>query len=115
MTRSLPWLVELVPAMFVEISESLARAKSIKKGDRVRVSTERDSIEAFALVTARIKPFVVNGQSIEQVGMPWHFGYAGAATGDSANVLTSAVEGPDESIPEYKAFLCNLEKGGKRS
>jgi formate dehydrogenase major subunit len=114
MTRSLPWLVELVPNMFVEISQSLAKSKGIRNGDRVRVSTERGSLEAFALVTARIKPFIVEGRSIEQVGMPWHFGYAGMATGDSANILTSAVESPDSSIPEYKAFLCNIEKGGKR-
>jgi formate dehydrogenase-N alpha subunit len=115
MTRSLPWLVELVPNMFVEISVSLAAAKEIRNGDRVRVSTERGAIEAFALVTRRLKPFTVDGKIIEQVGMPWHFGYAGAATGDSANVLTSAVESPVSSIPEYKAFLCNVEKGGKPS
>ena len=111
MTRSLPWLVEMVPDMFVEVSESLARSKGIRNGDKVTVSNERGSITAFALVTARLKPFIVDGRSIEQVGMPWHFGYAGMATGDSANILTSAVESPDASIPEYKAFLCNLEKG----
>ena len=113
MTRSLPWLVELVPDMFVEISKSLAQTKGVKNGDRVRVSTERGSIEAYALVTARLKPFVVDGKPIEQVGMPWHFGYAGMANGDSANVLTPEVISPSSNIPEYKAFLCNLEKGGK--
>jgi formate dehydrogenase major subunit len=115
MTRSLPWLVELVPDMFVELSESLASAKGIKHGDRVRVSTERGSIEGFALVTGRLKPFIIEGQVIEQVGMPWHFGYAGMATGDSANVITPEYISPDSSIPEYKAFLCNVEKGVKQS
>lgn len=115
MTRSLPWLVELVPDMFVELSKSLAKEKGIKNGDRVRVSTERGSIEAYALVTARLKPFLVEGKAVEQVGMPWHFGYAGMATGDSANVLTSGVQSPVSNIPEFKAFLCNIEKGGKRS
>jgi len=113
MTRSLPWLVELVPDMFVEISQSLAREKDIKNGERVRVSTERGSIEAYALVTARIKPFIIDENPVEQVGMPWHFGYAGMATGDSANVLTPEVISPSSNIPEYKAFLCNIEKGGK--
>jgi formate dehydrogenase major subunit len=112
MTRSLPWLVELVPDMFVEISESLANAKGIRNGDRIRVSTERGAIEAFALVTFRIQPLIVDGKLIEQVGMPWHFGYAGLATGDSANVLTSGAQSPSSNIPEYKAFLCNVEKGG---
>ena len=115
MTRNLPWLVELVPDMFVELSESLAKEKKIKNGDRVRVTTERGSIEAFALVSARLKPFIVQGKTIEQIGMPWHFGYAGLAKGDSANVLTAEVLSPVSSIPEYKAFLCNIEKGGKQA
>jgi formate dehydrogenase major subunit len=113
MTRSLPWLVELVPDMFVEISESLANEKEIKNGDRVTVVTERGSIEGYALVTFRMQPFVVDGMSVEQVGMPWHFGYAGLAKGDSANVLTSGAQSPSSSIPEFKAFLCNIFKGGK--
>jgi len=118
MTRSLPWLVELVPDMFVEMSESLAATQGINSGDRVRVFNQRGSIDAYALVTARLKPFLVDGKSIEQVGMPWHFGYAGMATGDTANVLTSEAQSPVSNIPEYKAFLCNIEKvasGGKKS
>lgn len=115
MTRSLPWLVELVPNMFVEISESLAKQKGIKKGDKVKVTTERGSIEAVALVTARLKPFNVNGTPVEQVGMPWHFGYSGLATGDSANLLTPTVGCANTNIPEFKAFLCNIEKGGNKA
>ena len=98
MTRNLPWLVELVPDMFVELSVSLAKEKEIKNGDRVSVSTERGSIEAFALVSSRLKPFIVQGKTIELVGMPWHFGYAGIAKGDSANVLTV---GSPESCLKY--------------
>jgi len=112
MTRSLPWLVELVPDMFVEISETLASQKGIKNGDTVTVTSERGKISARALVTARLKPFHVDGKEIEQVGMPWHFGYAGLATGDSGNVLTPTVGCANTGIPEYKAFLCNIEKGG---
>ena len=115
MTRSLPWLNELVPDMFVEISESLAKQKGIKKGDKVRVTTERGSIEAVALVTSRLRPFSVEGKMIEQIGMPWHFGYAGLSTGDSANMLTPSVGCANTSIPEFKAFLCNLEKGGNKA
>jgi len=115
MTRSLPWLNELVPDMFVEISETMARKKGIKKGDTVRVTTERGSIEAMALITSRLRPFNVEGKLIEQIGMPWHFGYAGLSTGDSANLLTPSVGCVNTSIPEFKAFLCNLEKGGKKA
>ncbi|MBP6942341.1 MAG: formate dehydrogenase-N subunit alpha [Syntrophorhabdaceae bacterium] len=112
MTRNLPWLVELVPDMFVEISKSLASAKNIKNGDRVRITTERGSIEGYALVTSRMQPLIVDGTLVEQVGIPWHFGYAGLATGDSANILTSEAQSPVSGIPEFKAFLCNVEKGG---
>ncbi len=115
MTRSLPWLVELVPDMFVEISETLARQKGVKRGDKVRVTTERGSIEATALVTSRLKPFNVAGKMIEQVGMPWHFGYAGLAKGDSGNMLTASVGCANTNIPEFKAFLCNIEKGGNKA
>ncbi|ALC15873.1 periplasmically oriented, membrane-bound formate dehydrogenase, major subunit [Desulfuromonas soudanensis] len=112
MTRNLPWLVELVPEMFVEISEELAKWKGIANGEMVTISSPRGTIEAKALVTARIKPLRVGGKMIEQVGLPWHFGFNGLATGGSANVLTTAVGCANTSIPEYKAFLCNLEKGG---
>jgi len=115
MTRNLPWLVELVPDMFVEISRHLAEWKGIANGDMVTVSSERGSIEARALVTNRIKPLRAGGRLIEQVGLPWHFGFGGMARGDSANVLTTAVGCANTSIPEFKAFLCNIEKGGNKA
>ncbi len=115
MTRNLPWLVELVPDMFVEISEELAEWKGLKNGDMVTVSSERGKIEARALVTSRIKPLRVQGKMVEQVGLPWHFGFNGLATGGTANMLTTAVGCANTTIPEYKAFLCNIEKGGIKS
>ena len=72
-------------------------------------------IEARALVTSRIKPLRVSGKMVEQVGLPWHFGFNGLATGGSANMLTTAVGDANTTIPEYKAFLCNIEKGGVTS
>lgn len=114
MTRNLPWLVELVPDMFEEMSESLAKLKGIRRGDKVTVTTERGSIEAVALITSRLKPFNVGGQKVEQIGMPWHFGYAGLSTGDSGNMLTPTVGCANTNIPEFKAFLCNIEKGGRK-
>jgi formate dehydrogenase major subunit len=115
MTRNLPWLVELVPDMFVEISEEMAAWKGLQNGDMVTISSARGSIEARALVTSRIKPLRVSGKMVEQVGLPWHFGFNGLATGGSANMLTAAVGCANTSIPEYKAFLCNIEKGGIKS
>jgi formate dehydrogenase major subunit len=113
MTRSLPWLVELVPDMFVEMSESLAEEKGIREGDMVTITSLRGSIEARALVTNRLKPFRIGGKLVEQIALPWHFGFNGLAKGDSANVLTQAIGDPNCYIPEYKAFMCNIKKGGQ--
>ena len=78
-------------------------------------SSHPSSIEARALVTNRIKPLRVGNKMVDQVALPWHFGFNGLATGDSANVLTDAVGDANTFIPEYKAFMCNIEKGGKMS
>jgi formate dehydrogenase major subunit len=116
MSRWLPWLAEAQPEMFVEMSEQLAGEKGIKNGDKVKVSSARGTIEAVAIVTKRFQPFQVNGQTVHQVGMPWHFGWGGGVTapalakGDSANDLTPHVGDGNTTIPEYKAFLVNVEK-----
>jgi formate dehydrogenase major subunit len=110
MTRNSSWLVEQMPEMFVEMSEELAEEKEIKNGDRVVVWNTRGEITAVALVTKRFKPFQMNGTTVHQIGMPWHWGYSGLSTGDSANVLTPSVGDPNTTIPEYKAFLCNIRR-----
>jgi len=114
MTRNLPWQAELVPDLFVEISEELASEKSIKNGDKVAVSSARGKISAYALVTKRLEPLVImdgtTKRKIHQVAIPWCFGYAGIATGDSANLLTPHVGDGNTNIPEYKTFLCNIKK-----
>jgi formate dehydrogenase major subunit len=111
MTRNLPWLAELMPEMFVELSEELAAEKGIVNGGKLIVESARGSLEAVAMVTKRFKPLRLNGGTIvHQVGMPWHWGYAGLVTGDSANVLTPHVGDANTMIPEYKAFLVNVRK-----
>jgi len=110
MTRNLPWIVELQPEMFVEISEELAAEKGITNGGKAIIETARGQIEAIALVTKRFQPFQLNGKKVHQVGMPWHWGYTGLSKGDSANVLTPHVGDANTMIPEFKAFLCNIKK-----
>jgi formate dehydrogenase major subunit len=112
MTRNLPHLAEMVPAMFVELSKELAAEKGIKPGDRVRVSSVRATagIEARAVVTGRFRPFRINGKRVHQLGMPFHFGFVGLTTGESANDLTPHIGDANTLIQECKAFLCNVEK-----
>jgi formate dehydrogenase major subunit len=109
MTRNLPWLVETFPNMFVELSPDLAAERGIKQGDWVVVESARGTLKAQAVVTRRVQSFQINGKTIHQVAMPWHFGYAGLVTGDSANLLTPAVGDANTGIPEYKAFLCDIK------
>jgi len=113
MSRWLPWLAELMPELFVEISPEFAKEKGIANGEYLRVITERGTTEAKALVTKRLRPLTINGQTVHQVGMPWHWGYQGIATGDIANTTTALVADPNVTIHEGKAFTCRIEKGRK--
>src|SRR5258707_835402 len=110
MSRWLPWLSELQPEMFAEISPELAAARGVRNLDWVEISTPRGRIEAKALVTRRITPLTVDGKTIHHVGLPWHWGYVGLVPGEIANDLTSLVGDPNVSIHEAKAGLCELRK-----
>jgi formate dehydrogenase major subunit len=116
MSRWNPWLTELQPELFIEMSPELAQEKGIRNLDWVRVSTPRAQIRAKALVTRRLYPLTIDGKRVHQVGMPWHWGYEGLSTGDVVNELTSLVADPNVSIHEGKAFVCNVEGlgGGPR-
>jgi formate dehydrogenase major subunit len=110
MSRWLDWLTECQPQMFIELSKDLAAEREIRNGDRVKISSARGEISAVAVVTARFKPFRVAGKAVHQIGMPWHFGWRGLATGDVANDLTPHVGDANTTIPEYKAFLVDIKK-----
>jgi len=112
MTRNLPWLVELMPDVFVEMSEELAAEKGISTGEAVIVESVRGSMQATAIVTKRFKPFQLNGKTVHQIGIPWHWGFTGLSQGHSANRLTPHVGDANTMIPEYKAFLVKVTKGG---
>lgn len=113
-TRAVPTTAELQPEAFVEISPELAEELNIANTEWVTVSTKRGAVEARALVTARIRPFEIDGRRVHQIGMPWHFGWEGYATGDIANVLTALVGDPNTSMHENKALTCALRKGRLR-
>lgn len=110
MSRMLPWLAEAQPELFVEMSKDLASRKGIQNGDKVIVSSARGQITAVAIVTDRVQPLVVDGKKVDLVGLPWHFGWAGIATGDVVNDLTPHVGDANTMIPEYKAFLVDIRK-----
>ena len=127
LTRWQPWLVEMQPSLFVEIDQELAREKGIKSGDQIFIKSARGQAEAVAMVTARLKPFTIDGKIVHQVALPWHFGWATSATrvysakdkkpelftyGNAANRLTPNIGDANTMIPESKAFMVNIFRKG---
>jgi len=110
-TRSVAHTAELQPEGFAEIPPELAAELGIANLDWVVISTSRGEVETKALVTDRLRPLQLDGSRVYQVGMPFHFGWHGFATGDIANLLTSVVGDPNTSIHEGKALTCNLRPG----
>ncbi|GAX89955.1 formate dehydrogenase [Effusibacillus lacus] len=111
MSRWLPWLAELQPEAFLEMSPELASQLNVANGEWVTVETERGKIEVKALVTRRVQPFKMGDKVIHQVAMPIHYGYAGVAKGAASNELTLMVGDPNVTIHESKAFTVNVRKG----
>jgi formate dehydrogenase major subunit len=111
MSRVLSHLAELQPELFCEISPELAAERRIEHAGWVTITTARGVIRARAMVTRRIRPLRVNGATVHQVGLPWHWGYRGLATGEIVNDLIAISEDPNSRIMEAKALLCNVEPG----
>jgi formate dehydrogenase major subunit len=61
MSRFNSWLNELQPEMFAELSHELAAERGIVHGGWMTIRTARGRIEARAMVTRRLRPFVVEG------------------------------------------------------
>jgi formate dehydrogenase major subunit len=119
LTRNNPWLCQLQPDAFVEMSQELATIKGITNGDMVEIKTQRTELygkrmTAVACVTKRFKPYDIevdgSTQTVHHIGVIWHFGYTGHCTGDSANLLTPHIGDANTGIPESKAFICNIDK-----
>jgi len=113
----------------VEMSAELAKEKNISSGDKCVVKSARGEVECTAIVTPRFKPFNIDGNTIHEVGIPWHFGWITSkkrlfkrgdkvpevfTTGDAANLLTSTIGDANTMIPESKAFMVNVVKKGVR-
>jgi formate dehydrogenase major subunit len=111
MTRTVPYLAELQPAMFVEVDPELAEAEGLEHGGWATIYSSRASIEARVLVTDRIKPIVVQGRKTHQIGLPYHWGTRGLTTGGSANDLTSIALDPNVHIQESKALSVGIRPG----
>jgi len=108
--------VQLIPEPFVEIPVELAASLNIKGGDKVKVSSARATYMAKAMVTQRIRPMMIDGKKMYQIGIPIHYGFrgiqedAGRTARDLTNSLSPTATDPNAYTPEFKGFLVKLEK-----
>jgi formate dehydrogenase major subunit len=111
MSRTLPYLSELQPEFFCEVSPELAAERGLEHGDWATIVTSRAAVEARVLVTERIPPLRVEGRIVHQVGLPYHWGGMGYSTGDAANDLLGVAMDSNVHIGEYKAATCDIRPG----
>ncbi len=111
MSRTLPYLSELQPALCVEVSPELARLRDLEHLGWAHVITSRAAIEARVVVTDRMAPLVVQREVVHQVWMPYHFGARGLVTGDAVNDLFGVALDPNVFIQETKAATCDIRPG----
>jgi formate dehydrogenase major subunit len=111
MSRFQERLSELAPELFAEVSPALARERGLRNGGWATIITSRTAIEARVLVTERMPPLRVHGRTVHQVGLPYHWGYGGVASGDAPNDLFPIVVDPNVQIQEVKAATCDIRPG----
>ena len=111
MSRTLPFLAELQPELFCEVSPELAAERGLLNAGWATIVTARTAIEARVLVTDRVVPLRLGSRVIHQVGLPYHWGRNGLSTGDSANDLFHLALDPNVHIQEAKAVTCDIVAG----
>ena len=112
MSRWLPWLSELQPELFCEVSPELAAERGLRNGDWATISTARAEIEARVLVTERAcsRCGCASGRSTRSVCRTTGRA-AGWSTGDTVNELIAFVADPNVSIQESKALTADIRPG----
>ncbi len=111
MSRTVPYLAELQPELFCEVSPELARLRRLEHGGWATIVTTRAAIEARVLVTERVRPLRAQGRTLHTVGLPYHFGRKGLVKGDAANELLPLVLDRNVHISEYKVATCDIRPG----
>lgn len=111
MSRQLPYLSELQPELFVEVSHELASMRGLKHMDWAHVITSRTAVEARVNVTDRLRPLRVEDHVVHQIWMPYHWGNKGLVDGDVVNDLFGVVADPNVFIQESKVATCDIQPG----
>jgi formate dehydrogenase major subunit len=111
MSRQLPYLSELQPGLFVEVSRELASMRGLTHMEWAHVITSRTAVEARVFVTDRLRPLRVEDHVVHQIWMPYHWGNKGLIDGDVVNDLFGVVADPNVFIQESKVATCDIQPG----
>ena len=111
MSRTVPYLAELQPEFFCEVSPELAAERGLEHADWATIITARGVVEARVMVTRRIKPLRIQERTIHLVGVPYHWGGSGLVTGASGNELIPIALDNNVHISEYKVATCDIRPG----
>jgi formate dehydrogenase major subunit len=111
MSRTLPYLSELQPELFVEVSPELAAQRGLQHLGWAHVITSRAAVEARVVVTDRMVPLRVQDRVVHQIWMPYHWGSVGLVQGDVVNDLFGVVVDPNVFIQESKVATCDIQPG----
>ncbi|UTI63028.1 molybdopterin-dependent oxidoreductase [Paraconexibacter antarcticus] len=111
MSRWTPYLAELQPEFFCEVSPELAAERGLEHGGWATMATARGVIEARVMVTDRMTPLRIDGRVVHQIGVPYHWGANGLTTGDSMNELSAMALDPSSHIQEVKTLSVDIQPG----
>jgi formate dehydrogenase major subunit len=111
MSRWLPYLAELQPEFFCEVSPELAAERELEHLGWATIVTARNAVEARVLVTERVPSITVQGRRTHHIGLPYHWGSSGYVTGDAANDLVALSLDPNVHIQDDKSFACDIRPG----
>ncbi len=111
MSRWLPYLSELQPEFFCEVSPELAAERGLEHMGWATIISARSAIEARVMVTRRMPSLTVQGKRLHQIGLPYHWGRNGITTGDGANELSHFSLDPNVHIQEVKALAVDIQPG----
>lgn len=113
MSRFLPYLSELQPELYGEVSPELAKELGLEPYGWMTIITARSAIEARVLVTERMTPLRIGDKLIHTVGLPYHWarGKQAVVSGDAVNDLIGMNLDANTQIQNSKNNQCAIRPG----
>ncbi len=110
-TRAMPWLIEMAPGPFVELSPAVAAKIGVRQGEMVRVFSSTASIDLPAMVTRRVPAIETAEGTREQIALVGLFGHCGLAAGPTASSLAPPSVGPHHCDVQkaFAAWVCRSD------